>query len=143
MDDKKYRQKLKNDKNWDEFSVIMRKVRTVDLHMVDISNAIICNVDLEVHATGTYEEIFWANRLKRCVMIRCVQGIDHLPDWLWGCFPKEHIFNTWDEIKSYLLTVNECDPDIDLDRWMFLDYDRLTVEGQANYLKNKYGIDVP
>jgi len=58
----------------------MKQIRPVDLRMVDICDFLVVNLDLQVHACGTYEELFWANRMKKPVLIRIEQGIEHTPD---------------------------------------------------------------
>lgn len=100
----------------------MKQIRPVDLRMVDICDFAVANLDLSVHACGTYEELFWANRMKKPVLIRIEQGIEHTPDWLFGTFPFEMIFSTWDEVKTYLRQIAHA-PVIDrLNRWYFFDW---------------------
>ena len=48
----------------------MKQIRPVDLRMVDICDFLIVNLDLEVHATGTYEELYWANRCIKPILVR-------------------------------------------------------------------------
>ena len=74
----------------------MKEIRNVDLRMVDISDFIIANIDLDVHACGTYEEIVTANRQKKPIIVRMKQGKSHAPDWLLGMLGSSHnmIFET-------------------------------------------------
>jgi len=114
----------------------MKEIRNVDLRMVDISDFIIANIDLDVHACGTYEEIVTANRQKKPIIVRMKQGKSHTPDWLLGMMGSSHnmIFNTWEQIIDYLQDVNECS-DLSIktlnhhDRWVFFDlhslYDKI------------------
>jgi hypothetical protein len=100
----------------------MKEIRPVDLRMVDIADFLVVNLDLDVHATGTYEELYWANRCKKPIIVRVAQGIEHTPDWLFGTLPFEMIFSTWDEVKRYLRHIAH-DPVIDrLNRWYFFDW---------------------
>lgn len=111
--------RLKSDKNYDELSKIMKQIRNVDLRMVDISDFLIVNLDLNIHPCGTLEEIFWANRQKKPIIIHMVQGKEHTPDWLFGTIPHEMIFSSWSEIKDYLAHINS-DSSIDhFNRWYF------------------------
>ena len=48
--------KLKEQKRYDELSSIMKTIRAVDLRLVDISDFLVVNLNLEHHASGTYEE---------------------------------------------------------------------------------------
>lgn len=103
-------------------------VRPVDLRMVDISDFLIVNIDMESHPCGTYEEITTANREKRPIIIRCEQGKNHLPDWLFWMMPHEFFFDTWEQVYNYLDHVDTAD-EAELDskkRWMFFDLDAPT-----------------
>lgn len=102
----KLKQELKLAENYDELSSIMKTIRAVDLRLVDISDFLIVNLDLDIHPCGTYEEIFWANRQKKPIIIRMVQGKALTPDWLFGTIPHQMIFSSWDDIKTYLNQIN-------------------------------------
>jgi hypothetical protein len=110
----------------------MKQIRPVDLRMVDVSDFLIVNLDLQIHATGTYEELYLANRQKKPVLIRVEQGIEHTPDWLFGTVPFEMIFSTWDQVKTYLRHIAH-DPVIDrLNRWYFFNFTGENCIGRGN-----------
>lgn len=122
LENRALRQKAKRAGDFEFVRNQMRQIRPVDLRMVDICDFVVCNLDLEIHACGTYEELFWANRMKKPVIVRIAQGIEHTPDWVFGTLPFELIFSTWDEVKKYLLHIAH-DPVIDrLNRWYFFDW---------------------
>lgn len=111
--------KLKSQRRFDELSAMMKTIRAVDLRLVDISDFLVVNLDLEVHPCGTYEEIFEANRSKKPILIHVEQGKDHTPDWLFGTIPHQMFFSNWDDIRNYLLHINN-DENIDTyNRWRF------------------------
>jgi nucleoside 2-deoxyribosyltransferase len=113
---KKY---LKNNRKYDDLSKIMKQIRSVDLRLVDISDFLIVNLDLDIHPCGTYEEIFWANRQKKPIIVHMEQGKQSAPDWLFGTIPHEMIFSSWHDIKEYLLTIHN-NPEINtFNRWYF------------------------
>ena len=113
--------KLKSEKNYDELSKLMKTIRSVDLRLVDISDFLIVNLDLDVHPCGTYEELFLANRSKKPVVIHIEQAKQNAPDWLFGTIPHQMIFSTWSEIENYLQYIH-TNPEIDLaNRWRFFD----------------------
>lgn len=115
----KYKIKLKNEKNYDELSHLMKTIRSVDLRLVDISDFLIVNLDLDIHPCGTYEEIFWANRQKKPIIIHMVQGKQMAPDWLFGTIPHQMIFSSWEDIKNYLNHIHVA-PEIEFyNRWYF------------------------
>jgi hypothetical protein len=120
-DDETHKQKieLKSSKKYDELSLLMKTIRSVDLRLVDISDFLIVNLDLDIHPCGTYEEIFWANRQKKPIVIHMVQGKESAPDWLFGTVPHEMIFSSWDNIKSYLSDINSKNKINTYNRWYF------------------------
>jgi nucleoside 2-deoxyribosyltransferase len=110
---------LKNNQRYDDLSKVMKQIRSVDLRLVDISDFLIVNLDLEVHPCGTYEEIFLANRQKKPIIIHMVQGKENAPDWLFGTIPHEMIFSSFEDINKYLKKIN-TDTHIDThNRWYF------------------------
>jgi nucleoside 2-deoxyribosyltransferase len=111
--------KLKSMERYDELSSMMKTIRSVDLRLVDISDFMIVNLDLDVHPCGTYEEIFWANRQKKSIIVHMVQGKQQAPDWLFGTIPHEMIFSSWDEIKNYLTEIHSCSEIKTFNRWYF------------------------
>jgi hypothetical protein len=115
----KLKVQLKADHNYSELSELMKTIRSVDLRLVDISDFLIVNLDLDVHPCGTYEEIFWANRQKKPIIIHMVQGKQNAPDWLFGTVPHEMIFSSWDAIKEYLTHINISEIIHTYNRWYF------------------------
>jgi nucleoside 2-deoxyribosyltransferase len=115
----RYKIKLKNEKNYDELSQLMKVIRSVDLRLVDISDFLIVNLDLDIHPCGTYEEIFWANRQKKPIVVHMVQGKRSAPDWLFGTIPHEMIFSSWNDIKTYLLQIHNNAEIKTYNRWYF------------------------
>jgi nucleoside 2-deoxyribosyltransferase len=116
----RHKKHLKQQKRYDELSLIMKTIRSVDLRMVDISDFLIVNLDLAVHPCGTLEEIFWANRQKKPILIHMEQGKQEAPDWLFGTIPHRFIFNSWTELQNYLLQINSNNIDTN-ERWCFFD----------------------
>jgi nucleoside 2-deoxyribosyltransferase len=113
--------KLKQMSRYDELSAMMKTIRAVDLRLVDISDFMIVNLNLEHYACGTWEELYLCNRSKKPILIHIEQGKQYVPDWLFGTLPHEWFFSTWDELKKYLLLVNS-ENNIDLkNRWRFFD----------------------
>lgn len=115
----RYKTQLKINKEYDKLSQLMKVIRSVDLRLVDISDFLIVNLDLDIHPCGTYEEIFLANRSKKPVVVHMVQGKSHTPDWLFGTIPHQMIFSTWDDLKSYISHINNDKIIEDYNRWKF------------------------
>ena len=110
---------MKQQNQFDEASALIKVIRAVDLRMVDHSDFLVVNLDLEVHACGTYEELFLANRQKKPIIVRIEQGKENTPNWLLAAIPHETIFSTWSEVGDYLKYVADSPTVKHLNRWMF------------------------
>jgi len=97
----------------------MKTIRSVDLRLVDISDFLIVNIDLNIHPCGTYEEIFWANRQKKPIIIHITQGKNNTPDWLFGTIPHQMIYSDWNDIYAYLEHINNSTNINSHNRWYF------------------------
>ena len=126
-------EQLKIESRFDEASKLVKLIRTIDLRFVDLSHFIVCNLNTEIHACGTYEEFFWANRLKRPILTHIEQGKKNIPNWLLGCIPHEHIFNSWDDLLVYLRDVAYGENPKTFNRWMFFDMRGPTEQMLAAY----------
>lgn len=118
-DSHKIKTTLKSHQRYDELASMMRTIRNVDLRMVDISDFLIVNLNLEHYATGTYEELFTANRSKKPILIHIEQGKNQTPDWLFGTLPHQWFFSSWEELKDYVLHINNDENINSYNRWQF------------------------
>jgi len=109
--------------------------------MVDLSNFLIVNIDLEHYACGTIEEMVLANRQKKPILIHVKQGKRLCPDWILGMLgPKGHdmIFDEWKELKKYLTIINSgSDKDVEKrnshHRWVFFDFRKIFNSDVAGF----------
>jgi hypothetical protein len=116
---------LKRELRFDDLNTEVRKIRTLDLRMVDISDFLITYINNDIQSCGTWEEIGLANRQKKPVLMICQQGKENVPGWVWGMLPHQHIFGTWYDLKKYVCHIHS-DKDVDdMRRWVFFDYSRL------------------
>ena len=113
------KKELKKQQKYDELASIMKMIRSIDLRMVDVSDFLIVHLDLDTHPCGTLEEIFWANRQKKPILIHMAQGKQHAPDWLFGTIPHEFIFDNWHNLCEYLLKIDTMTITSHLNRWCF------------------------
>lgn len=110
---------LKQSEDYEKIRSEYGNIRNADLRCVDISDFIVCHIDISIHACGTYEEIVTANRQKKPVLIWCEQGKKLAPNWLFFMLPHEHIFSTMDELIEYLKIIDNLDDTSNLSRWFF------------------------
>ncbi len=106
---------------WDELTKDMKTIRCVDLRMVDISDFLIVNVDLDTYTVGTWEEVTLANRQKKPIIVHVEQGKINCPDWLFGMLPHQLIFDTWHGVTEYLVGINCGRITETYKRWYFFD----------------------
>ena len=111
--------------NYDQVAKIMKPICSVDLRMVDIAHFLVMSLDLDVHMCGSYHEAFMAVFQKKPVLIRCVQGVNAVPNWLYGVIPQELMFSDWDSLLRYLEYINDSDEVDHLDRWRFFDFNKV------------------
>lgn len=105
-----------------EASEAYKVVRHVDLRMVDISDFLVVNINLDIHACGTYEETFLANRQKKPIIIHMEQGKAHTPNWLLATIPHQMVFSTWEGVREYLRHIATDDEVHTHNRWTFFDF---------------------
>lgn len=113
------KRRLKGEARYDELSELMKTIRAIDLRLVDISDFLVVNLDINTHPCGTLEEIFLANRSKKPVVIHVEQGKDQAPDWLFGTLPHAMFFSSWNDVRAYLGHINSAREIDDLGRWRF------------------------
>ena len=109
-------------RSFDKIAEAMKVIRNVDLRMVDVSDFLIVNWDMNIQMCGTMEEVFLANREKKPILIHCPQGVKCLPDWLFAVLPHQMMFNSWESLKSYINHVHTYDHVLPTyNRWCFFD----------------------
>ena len=124
LEDDESRQRRRRNKRLGDFDAVraeMKPIRCTDLRMVDICDWVVVNLDLDIHACGTYEEIALANRQKKPILIHVEQGKHQAPDWLFGVLPHEFIFSTWTDLFDYVAKVADGYDD-NRGRWYFFNW---------------------
>ena len=109
--------------DYDRVAREMRPIRAVDLRMVNFCDFMPTNIDLRVHACGTYHEMALANSEKKPILIHVEQGKCNAPDWLFSYVPHQHIFGTWKDMYAYIRYVAHSPGPIETyRRWFFFDW---------------------
>ena len=123
-EDRKHINCLLDKEKYDELSKLGRdNVRRPDLRFTDGSDFLIVNLSLKDHPCGSYEELFTSNKQKHPILVRLKEGKRNAPLWLFYTIPHQFIFNTFEEIKEYLLYVNDWNNNPETyGRWIFINY---------------------
>jgi nucleoside 2-deoxyribosyltransferase len=121
------RRQMKEEGRFDELHKSGQAVRSFDLRCVDKCDCIIACIDRDITMTGTLEEVFWANRMKKPTLIFCKQGKKALSDWFFWCFPPKYLHNNMEEVLEHLKTVDRGE-EVDNKRWHFFNWKKI-IEG--------------
>lgn len=112
--------KLKEEGKFEEL-LKFKTIRTTDLRMVDLADFYIFHLDMDIHTCGSYEEFFLGNRQKKPCLVVCKQGKKEAPNWLFWCIPHLHIFNSFEELFTYLDSIDSGSHLDETGRWVFFD----------------------
>ncbi len=118
-----YRKELKAQGRFSEVKDLMKRIRSIDLRMCDVCDFAIIYIDLSIPMCGTWEEIFWCNRMKKPCLVVCEQGKNKIPDWLFGTIPDDYMFSTFDDVKAFLRNVAYGDFVDKYNRWVFFNFE--------------------
>jgi hypothetical protein len=131
--------KCKEEGRYDEIRPAFGEtIRGLDLRMTDEASFIICYLNTDQHACGTYEELFTANKAKKPVLVVVEQGKKNAPNWLFLTLPHQFIFSSFDELKTYITHVDQ-DAVVDTHkRWRFFDWAKL-VNDTIEASKHRFG----
>lgn len=121
----KLRKQLMDKRDYDGVRSMMQPVRRLDLRCVDKSDFQVCNLDLDYLPCGTFEEIFTGNKQKKPIIIHCPQGKHNIPFWMFAVLPHEMFFDKWDDVKSYIIDVDDGHDSRHFGRWWFFDHEML------------------
>ena len=127
IENRERRKNLKIAKNYDAIAADVKEIRSTDLRMVDVCDFMVVNIDTNIHACGSYEEITTANRQKKPILIHLEQGKTGTPDWLFGMIPHQHIFSDWSCLYDYLAEVNSSKEAKTYNRWVFFNLAKPTL----------------
>ena len=117
---------LKQEEKYDELTEIMRPIVTIDLHLVDLSSAVILYIDKDCHLCGSYAEMTYTCLERKPLIVVIKQGKKQTPAWLFGHAKHELFFNDFTAAKEYLEHIDN-DEVIDTlnHRWKFLNSNKI------------------
>lgn len=120
--------RLKLEGDFDEVERIMKKVCQMDLKMVDHSDFVVAQVNVNVHMCGTYDEIYFNELHRHPTLVFVEGGKGNAPNWLYGRVKHQNIFGSLDEVIEHLKWVDQT-PGIEVrkvnKRWFFFDHSKM------------------
>jgi hypothetical protein len=122
-ENKKARIKLKSWMDNGEYDLAakrMKRVRSDDLRLCDLSDFGVVQILPNVPTWGTVEEMVWFVRCKKPLFVFVEGGKQHTPLWLMGMFPHKYIYDSVDDIIKMLKRINAGRKKLDNERWKLL-----------------------
>lgn len=98
----------------------LRAIRTYDLNLIDRSDAIIFHFIPGVVTCGSWEEFFWANRLKKPIFFITEGGKNLTPAWVFWTIKHKYIYNSKEEVLQMIKDIDSGKKTIDSERWRLL-----------------------
>jgi len=123
-EEKRKTQALKDSGKFDEFGIIAKKIRSVDLRMTDIADFLVVYVDQSIPMCGTWEELFNANRQKKPIIVIVKDGPAGAPLWLHGTIHHKYMFPDLVHAENFIHSIDRGDIEMD-GRWQLLDHVKL------------------
>ena len=97
-----------------------KNIRTFDLKLIDISDFIIFVFDPDVLTCGSWEEFFWANRMKKPIFFVNVKGKKRTPFWIFWTIPHKYIYSSVEDALKRIEEIDNGSHPIDNERWKLL-----------------------
>lgn len=111
---------LIKEKKYNETASIVKKIRSEDLRCVDVCDFCFVYINPQYPTVGSWEEIFWANRMKKPIFFCVEGGLSKLPLWMYGVIPYKYVYNNINEAIDVLKQIDSGEKEIDSDRWRLL-----------------------
>ena len=112
--------KLRAEGNYDEVSRVMKQIRAFDLGLTDKADFIVAYIDPAIFTVGSFEEIFWSNRMKKVIFLVVEGGKEKCPLWLFGTIPHKYIYKNMEEVVEVLKKIDSGEKVMDSERWRLL-----------------------
>lgn len=111
--------KLRKEKRFEELEKLIKTIRTYDLNLVDRADFVVFNYDPTVKTCGSWEEFFWANRLKKPIFFVCHEE-SQIPLWVYGTLSHKYFYKTLGNVLDMLYKIDSGTKEIDSNRWRLL-----------------------
>lgn len=123
-EEKRKTQAIKESGQFDEFRIVAKKIRNMDLRMTDICDFLVVYIDQSIPMCGTWEELFNANRQKKPVIVVVKGGPYGAPLWLHGTIHYKYMFKDFESAKDFIYAIDSGGEKMD-GRWTLLDQVKL------------------
>lgn len=111
--------KLVEEEKWEEIAE-HKKIRIYDLALIDKSDFIVVNYNPHIQTCGTWEEFFWANRMKKPIFFINEIEFKLTPVWVFWTIPVKYVYKNKESVLQTIADIDDGVLPIDSDRWKLL-----------------------
>jgi hypothetical protein len=108
---------------YNELREAMKPIVLADLRMVEVSDFVIVYLDPQIGMCGTWEELFISLRQHKPTLVVINGGKKVMNYWMFGRMNPDFIFENFEEVKTYLESIDTEVVKADPTRWVFLEND--------------------
>ena len=98
----------------------MKRIRALDLAMVDKADFLIAYIDPAIPTYGTVDEICHAARLRKPVFTVVKGGVSEVPLWILATLPMSQFFDSFTELQCHLEQISDGGIEVDNKYWRLL-----------------------
>lgn len=118
-DEKIKMMELKNSGRYFELTQRMKAIVHMDLRMVDICDFVIVYMDMDSKPFGTIHELLNSLHQKKPTLVVIKGGRKEASNWLYGIMDYNFMFDSFDDVKTFITQIDNGTIDGDLSRWVF------------------------
>jgi hypothetical protein len=108
---------------FDKVADRMRKVRSDDLRLCDVSDFAFVNIIPKVASWGSAEELVTFVRMKKPIFVVVEGGVKNTPLWIMGMLPYKYFYNTVEEALGMIEAIDKGLVETDSERWRLLKHE--------------------
>ena len=97
----------------------MKAIVHMDLRMVDICDFVIVYMDMDSKPFGTIHELLNSLHQKKPTLVVIKGGRKEASNWLYGIMDYNFMFDSFDDVKTFITQIDNGTIDGDLSRWVF------------------------
>jgi hypothetical protein len=109
----------RRERDWDAITELAKPMRNYDLRMVDACDVLIAYINPWIQTCGTWEEIFWANRMKKPILLVWEGGKEKISSWMFAVTSHENFFSNFTDLIARLRAIDRGHYLMDK-RWIIL-----------------------
>jgi nucleoside 2-deoxyribosyltransferase len=112
---------LKSTGRYYELTRRMKEIVHMDLRMVDVADFVIVYLNPNITMFGTIHELINSLNQRKPTLVVIEGGKKHASNWLYGLMDYNFMFDTFDDVKSFLDQIDNETIEGDLSRWVFFE----------------------